>query len=477
MGCKLDEHLAWRRDQKVAGVVISRALTVGLKTVAAVAVITTLASQRVTHASDAVQNINTTLLNSIRASAATTPPPLAARAIAMVSIATFDAVNAGSMMGYQGYSYTGPAISGVSKEALAISAGYTMMANLFPAASDSLMMQMNARLTALPVDAAIRASSLSVGSGIANNFFNARLDDGASVAQVPYLPGTNPGDFQPTKPSDPVLPLWGNVLPFATTSNSQFGNGAPLAVGSPQWIAEYKQVKELGCANCGTAEQQLIARFWADGGSTFTPPGHWIDITNGAILANGLSTLEAARLTALVGMSVADAGITAWHDKYLHNTWRPVTAINNCTPETCGVAGEPGWTPLLSTPNFPAYVSGHSSFSGSAAGALAGYFDNDNIAFCTAADPASGVVADRCFSSFSGAAFEAGMSRIYGGIHFEDDNGKAVNSGLNLGRFVADTQLQPIGVVPEPSTWVMLVAGFALVGAVTRGRDVSVVAA
>ncbi|WP_310476854.1 PEPxxWA-CTERM sorting domain-containing protein [Sandarakinorhabdus sp.] len=450
---------------------MTRLMNRGLKAAAVVATVAALALPNVAHASAAVQDVNSTLLNSIRAGAAG-PPPRAARAIAMVSVATFDAVNAGSHMGYQGYSYAGPAVSGVSKDALAISAGYTMMANLFPTLSAGLLTTMNTRLNALPVNAAVRANSLSVGSSIANNFFNARSSDGAAGAQVAYVPGTNPGDFQPTNPNPPVLPLWGNVTTFAATSNAQFANGAPLALGSAQWIAEYNQVKALGCSTCGTPEQQLIARFWADGGGTFTPPGHWIDITNGLI--GGLSTLEAARATALVGMSVADAGITAWNDKYTYNTWRPVTAINNCTLATCGVAGEPGWTPLLATPNFPSYVSGHSSFSGSAAGALAGYFGTDNLAFCTPADPAAGVVANRCFSGFSDAAFEAGISRIYGGIHYEDDNGKAVRNSLNLGNFVADTQLQRIGAVPEPASWAMLIVGFGLVGALARRRNYGV---
>ncbi|WP_193743237.1 PEPxxWA-CTERM sorting domain-containing protein [Sandarakinorhabdus sp. AAP62] len=452
---------------------MSRMMNRGFKAAAVFGAVAALALPNVAHASAAVQDVNTTLLNSIRAGAAG-PPPRAARAIAMVTTATFDAVNAGSHMGYDGYSYNGPAVSGVSKDALAISAGYTMMANLFPALAPSLLTTMNTRLSALPVNATIRANSLAVGSTIANNFFNARANDGASVAQSPYTPGTDPGDFQPVQPGQPVLPGWGAVTTFAATSSSQFGNGAPPALGSAEFIADFNEVKALGCSTCGTAEQQLIAQFWADGGGTFTPPGHWIDITNGLI--GGLSTLEAARVSSLVGLSVADAGITAWQDKYQYDLFRPVTAINTCTLAVCGVDGEPGWTPFLSTPNFPTYVSGHSSFSGGAAGALTSIFGN-NVSFCTPADPASGVVGNRCFTSLRGAADEAGISRIYGGIHFEFDNGRAVNNAFNLGTFVADTQLQRTGAVPEPASWAMLIAGFGLVGGVARRRRVSVVSA
>jgi hypothetical protein len=449
--------------------------TGGLRAVLLVAAVSALVLPTAANASAAVQNVNTTLLNSIRASAATTPPPRASRAIAMVGVAMFDAVNAGSHMGHQGYSYAGPAVNGVSRDALAIAAGYTMMGHLFPTLTVSLTADMNTQLNGLSLSSGQRAASLALGSGIATSFFNARAGDGSAGAQVPYTPGSNPGDFQPPNMSAPVLPLWGSVNTFAAANSSQFGNGAPLALGSAEWIAEYNQVKALGCATCGTPEQQLIARFWADGGGTFTPPGHWLNISNS--LMTGLTTLEAARLSAYVGMSVADAGITAWQDKYTYNTWRPVTAINNCTMATCGVDGEPGWTPLLATPNFPSYVSGHSSFSGGAAGALAAFFKNDAVNFCTGSDPASAVPGEtRCFNSFSGAAAEAGISRIYGGIHYEDDNGKAIGNAQNLGQFVVETQLAKVGAVPEPTSWAMLIAGFGLVGAVARRRRAAIAA-
>ncbi|WP_353218164.1 PEPxxWA-CTERM sorting domain-containing protein [Sandarakinorhabdus sp.] len=343
-----------------------------------------------------------------------------------------------------------------------------MMANLFPTLSGSLTTEMNNQLNALTISAAVRATSKAFGQSVANNFFNARLTDGASVAQVPYTPGMGLGDFQPTNANPPVLPLWGNVTTFAATSATQFSPGAPPVVGSAEWIADYESVRLLGCATCGTPEQQTIAKFWADGGGTFTPPGHWLDITNG--LLTTLPILEAARLSALVGMAVADAGITAWNIKYDFNTMRPITAINTCTVGTCGVAGEPGWVPLLGTPNFPSYTSGHSTFSGGAAGAIAGFFGTDNIAFCTPADPASGVVGNRCYTSLSQAATEAGDSRIFGGIHFEHDNARAVTKGIELGQHVAATQLQFQGAVPEPSSWAMLIAGFGLIGATLRRR-------
>jgi hypothetical protein len=418
-------------------------------------------------ASSAVIAVNNTLLDAIRASASTTPPPRAARAIGMVGIAMYDAVNASSGLAYNPYSYGGGAVSGLSRDAVALSSGYTMMASLFPTLSVSLNADLDTKLNGLSMTASQRAASLAFGQSVADNLFVARAGDGSATAQFAYVPGTDPGDFQPTQPSNPVLPGWGNVTTFGVTSNSQFDVGSPPVLGSTEWIADYDEVKALGCATCGTAEQQTIARYWADGGGTFTPPGHWLQIATD--MMGDLSTMQAARLTALVGASIADGGITAWNTKYTYDVWRPITAIRNCTVGVCGVDGDPIWTPLLSTPNFPSYTSGHSTFSGSAAGALARFMGTDDVAFCTGADPLSGVAGDRCFTSFSDAAYEAGISRIYGGIHYEFDNGRAVEAGLKIGSYVASNNFQLNGV-PEPDSWALMIAGFGLTGASLRRR-------
>lgn len=403
--------------------------------IASMAVMASIACSGTAIANSPVVDVNKTLLNSIRASAATTPPPRAARAISMVGIAMFDAVNAASGASYNPYGYQGGAVTGLSQDAVALASGYTMMANLFPGLSTSLLAELNYKLDALALTDAQRASSLAFGQSVANNLFAARATDGSATAQYAYVPGTNLGDFQPTQASAPVLPGWGNVKPFGVESSGQFEVGPPPAVGSAEWIADYNQVKALGCSTCGTAESKLIATFWASGAGSYTPPGQWLDIAND--LMQDLSTMEAARLTALVGASVADAGITAWNTKYLYDTFRPITAIRTCTVDTCGVAGDPNWTPYLATPNFPSYTSGHSTFSGSSAGALASFFGTDSIQFCTAADPKAGLQGQRCFSSFSEAATEAGMSRIYGGIHYEADNTRAVNAGKSIGIYIA----------------------------------------
>jgi membrane-associated phospholipid phosphatase len=148
------------------------------------------------------------------------------------------------------------------------------------------------------------------------------------------------------------------------------------------------------------------------------------------------TTLEGnARLFALLNFAEADAGIVSWDCKYRFEFWRPVTAIvNGDLDGNPATEKEAGWTPLLVTPPFPEYTSGHSTFSGAAAAVLAGFFGSDDIAFSTGSEDLAGVV--RSFSSFSEAAQEAGISRIYGGIHFLSANEAGLTSGAELGAYV-----------------------------------------
>ncbi|MBL8878918.1 MAG: vanadium-dependent haloperoxidase [Phycisphaerales bacterium] len=141
---------------------------------------------------------------------------------------------------------------------------------------------------------------------------------------------------------------------------------------------------------------------------------------------------------------MADAAIACWNAKYTYEFWRPVTAIqlgdddeNPCT------FGDPTWLPLITTPPFPTYTSGHSTFSGAAANVLAQFFDNDDIAFDSTSDGLPGVT--RSFTSFSQAAGEAADSRLYGGIHFRFDNEAGLLVGTDLGYYDYRNYLRRMG--------------------------------
>ena len=209
-------------------------------------------------------------------------------------------------------------------------------------------------------------------------------------------------------------------------------------MSSIAYATAWNEVRQLGAASGGTRtdEQTTIARFWADGGGTYTPPGHWNEIaaTVAREIGNGLA--DNARLFAALNLAMADAGIAAWDAKYAAEFWRPITAIQQADRDgNPATIPDSTWTPLLVTPPFPEYVSGHSTFSGAAAAILAGFFGNETT-FSSETPGLTGVT--RTFTSFTQAAEEAGRSRIYGGIHFEFSNA----DGQSLGRSIA-------GVVQE----------------------------
>jgi hypothetical protein len=194
-------------------------------------------------------------------------------------------------------------------------------------------------------------------------------------------------------------------------------------------------VKSLGRASGSTrtADQTEIARFWADGAGTYTPPGHWNQIAAEFSSAEDLSPGENARLFAALDAALADAAIVAWNAKYTANFWRPITAIrqadNDGNPDT---VSEANWLPLLGTPPFPEYTSGHSTFSGAAAELLSAYFGD--APFSTQSLGLPGVT--RNFQNFSEAANEASRSRIYGGIHYSFSGADGLTSGRAIAREV-----------------------------------------
>ena len=248
--------------------------------------------------------------------------------------------------------------------------------------------------------------------------------------------------WQPTPPAymDAVEPHWSEIRTFAIDSAQQFKPVPPTAFSKDKNSQFYKEafnVYETG-KNL-TAEQRAIASFWdcnpfvmnVKGHVMFatkkiSPGGHWINITRLACTMTKADMVKSAEAYVRVALSLADGFIVCWDEKYRSRLVRPETYIFQNISED--------WVPLLQTPPFPEYTSGHSVISTSAAVALTGLF-GDNYVFTDSTEAEFGMPA-RNFKSFIHASQEAAISRVYGGIHYMPacENGKV--QGKQVGEFI-----------------------------------------
>lgn len=278
---------------------------------------------------DAVTDWNAVLLAAIRT--AGTPPPAAARHLAIVHVAIFDAINAIDPR-FEPYHYKTLAPRNASAVAAAAGAARVTLLALYPASQSAIGLAYQEALSRLPAgDNTI--AGVQLGERVAAAILALRENDGSSASST-YVPGTQPGQWRPTisfggvvRP--PMLPHWGQVKPFAIVSGRQFRPPAPPDLASPEYAAEVNMIKAIGGIGSveRTSEQTEIAHFWAYGPGSSTPPGHWNEIAAGLPETRRLSLRQTARLFALLNIAMADAAIVSWDSKYAFNLWRPITAI------------------------------------------------------------------------------------------------------------------------------------------------------
>lgn len=403
-------------------------------------IISLLASVAGAHA-DVVTDWNTLALNAIRGYKM--PPPKASRGLAMLHVAMYDAVN-GIGRTHESYLVPSSVPASASREAAASAAARVILTSLFPT-NAAMFDALHASTLGGVRNGPQKNMGITWGEAVAARILAARATDG-SGAVVSAPAGSGAGVWVPTPSAAYLLPQWGSIVPFAMASSIQFRPPGPPALDSARYTTDFNEVKTLGAAvgSSRTAEQSQIALFWADGGGTETPPGHWNHIAQDVAAAEGNTMEENARLFALMNIAMADAAICAWDAKYFFHNWRPVTAIRNADLDGNPLTdADPAWSSFIGTPPFPDYVSGHSTFSAAAATILALFYGTDGVAFTTGSDFLPGVF--RNFSSFSGAAAEAAMSRVYGGIHFRFASDDGLSGGLRIGEWTFRNYLQPKG--------------------------------
>ncbi len=254
-----------------------------------------------------------------------------------------------------------------------------------------------------------------------------------------YTPQKTEGHWYPTPPEYmlPVEAHWSTIRPFFIASSSSFAPSPPTPFSTNKNSDFYKLIKEVYDTTTQlTSLQVTIANFWdcnpfavkysghmSIGLKKISPGGHWIGIT-GIICKQKRASLDSTVYAhALVALTIHDAFITCWTEKYTSDRIRPESAINKYL--------DAEWRPLLQTPPFPEYNSGHSVVSSASAEVLSFLF-GDSLTYTDTSEEYFGIPA-RTFSSFREAANEAAISRLYGGIHFRD----AIEAGQLQGRKVA----------------------------------------
>ncbi len=437
---------------------------------------------RLLMSADAVIQWNNLALDAIRAEK--TAPPIAARNLAILHTAIYDSVNAIDRT--HAFYFSGDADvivpANTSLEAAVAAAAYQTLASLFPAEEPSFLAKYQASLAEV-ADGPAEDFGVSAGEAVAAHILALRSADG-STAVVDYIPGTDPGDWQPTPRPNPaggelpglpaLLPQWPNVTPFAMTSGDQFRPDGIPDLTSQEYADALNEVKDLGSktSTTRTQDQTDIALFWANGAGTATPSGHLNVLAQTIADAQGNTLTQNARLFALLNIALADSAIVCWDAKYAYSFWRPITAIRAAdTDGNDATVVDSTWTPLIVTPNFPTYTSGHSTFSGAAAMVLTDFFGTDDIAFTLKSE--NPAVSDRSFTSFSQAAEESAVSRMYGGIHFNFDNNDGLAAGNSLGVFVVENFLKKASLPAQAGVLdgTLVVVGTARNDRITLNRN------
>lgn len=417
---------------------------------------------------DAVVKWNNAVLDAIRVDK--TAPPKASRDLAIVHTAIFDAVNSIDRE-FAPFLASVVADPRASKEAAIAAAAHETLVAIFPAQQATFDAIYTTALSVIP-DGRSETDGVNVGRAIAGQVLAARANDGSSTSVV-YTAGTEAGDWAPTPPAflNPLLPQWPQVKPWIMTSGDQFRPKAPPKISGKAYAKDLNAVKQIGSASSTTrtSDQTAIAHFWANGPGTTTPPGHWNVVAQIAAEQKQTSLSQNAHLFAVLNTTLADAAIVSWDAKYVYDLWRPVTAIRQAdTDNNAATVKDPLWTPLLVTPPFPTYTSGHSTFSGAGAAVLKGFFGTDRMRFVLPSETPG--VADRVFTSFSQAAIESGVSRIYAGIHFNFDNVEGLNSGAKLGEFA----LRRFLTRPDVPVSARLTGGELLITGTSRADQFSI---
>ena len=399
---------------------------------------------------EAVADWNLIAVQRIAAANPAHPPPVTFIDMAIVQAAIYDAAQAIERR-YKPYHVEIAGASG-SPAAATAKAARDVLVNLFPDQTPTIDNIYDQYL----IDHSLSSADpgVAVGATAASGIIALRANDGRfPPGQMPFVGGSNPGEWRPTDsfigtppappPFSPMAARWvANVTPFALKSGDQFRAGPPPPLTSHNYTRDYNEVKAMGARfnSSRTDEQTDLALFWAT---------NYVALWNRALRdiaeAQNLNIGDSARLFALVNLAMADALITAWDSKVAHVSWRPLTAIrlgnDDTNPDT---VGDSEWQPLINNPNYPDHTSGANNNSGAATRMLELFFGTNEMSFIARTTNTAAIQQTRTYGRFSDAAQDVVDARIYEGIHFRFADEDARNQGRHVAQWVFDYFLKPL---------------------------------
>jgi hypothetical protein len=368
-------------------------------------------------------------------------PAQQSRAMSMLHIAMFEAVNAIERR-YAPYKLTLSADRSTSKEAAAAAAAYDVLLAIYPDQKAVLDTARTASLSGIP-ETEGKSNGIALGKKAAEGVIAFRASDGID-AQERYRPSTKPGVYVPT-----IVPLFstiGATTPWVMTSGSQFRPGPPPALDSERWTRDVNEIREIGARNSTvrTAEQTTIGRFWF-----LVGPRSYNPIVRQAAMAKKMDVVDCARLFALTSIAGFDAIVAVFDAKYQYNFWRPVTAIRNADiTQNPATSREESWLPLGDTPMHPEYPCAHCITSAAVSTVLRNIVGDEFGEFSLTSPTAPGVT--RKWTRLQDYSDEVANARIYAGFHYRFSTEVGKDMGTKIGELTVLTQLRGPEALVDP---------------------------
>ena len=376
------------------------------------------------------------------------PPGPQLRALPMMHIAMFDAINSIEEE-YTPYRIHVRGSHGASVEAAAAKAARDVLTALYPAQQATFDSVLEAQLANLPPGHV--KQGLRIGQRAAQAVLEWRQGDGwpATITPDPtYVLPPFPGLWQPTPPANSfaTFTFFPNVVPFAMLTATQFLPPPPPTLTSARYAADLNEVKLLGSvtSTVRTPEETLMAQVYAGVNTTIGFFHVWNTVAGETAQSQGLSLVDTARLFVLVNVGLHDGLQTSFTSKFVYGLWRPVTAIRRAGEDlNPATDADPTWTPLLTTPTYPSYAGNAACLSAAAARAHQLAFGRDDIAFSITWTRTMGLPpVTRDFTGFWQLAEEQARSRIHGGIHYQFDSDASQDACVKVPEFTLSRHMR-----------------------------------